>query len=104
MRGSAKGCELQHRGCNSQSDPSMGRMGCWSPSSSSDPCMGLVGTEWRDRQLETESEESVHSFADCKKCTEGTRSPVETGPTLDDHCLLLVVVCALRGDGTSVSN
>ena len=63
----------------------MGRMGCSNPSPS-DPYRGLQGTGGgrEDRPLETEPELSEGSFADRKKCTEGTDSPVETaGPTLD---------------------
>ena len=74
-------------------------MGCWNPSPSA-PCRGLRGTDdgREDRPLETESELSVGSFADRKKCTEGTDFPVETaGPTLDGmgHNLCQLMVFAL---------
>ena len=87
MRGSARDCELQHKGCNSQFDwRNMGPMGCWPPSSSSAHCRGPKGTEGRDRPLG--KEQSVDSFVDCKKSTEGGSSDclVETGcvPSLDD--------------------
>ena len=58
-------------------------MGCWNLITSV-PCRGLKVTDngREDRPLETESELSVGSFADRKKCTEGTDFPV-AGPSLD---------------------
>ena len=65
MRGGARGCELQHMGCNSQFGWNMGLMVCGPPSSSSAHCTGLKGTEGRDRPLG--KEQSVDSFVGCKK-------------------------------------